>query len=102
MKLGVSKRLSIESLLPKEGNYVELVLIKDIITKVKMSQKEIADVEMKYVGERIMWNPEKDKEVEIKFTDKELEIIKKALENLDKENKLNLDLIDLYKEVCQK
>ena len=89
-------RILIESILPHEGNYTDLIVIKDIKSKVSLTQDEIIKYEVKSLENgTIEWKNEGYDE-EIKFSELEKSIIKKALEKLNSENKLNFQLLNIY------
>jgi len=95
-KLNIVERLGILSILPKEGNYVTLRIIRELQNNLSFTEKEIKDWEIKAEGQKISWNPDKVSSIEIEIGDKASEIIREALKTLDKQNKLTQELFSLY------
>ena len=80
MKLNLQQRISLLGYLPKEWKFETLVILKDIIKKIEITQDEIAKYEIKSEGNNILWNVEGVKsELELEFTELETSEIKKAL-----------------------
>ncbi len=95
MKLTIKDRMLISQLYPKEGNLISQILVKDISKKVKITQEDIDKYEIKSDKGSINWNLKKEKEIEVDFTDKEIELLKEQVEKLDKENKITQDNLEL-------
>ena len=87
MKLTIKDRLIMPGLCPEESDLMTLILVKDITKKVEFSQKELEEIEFKSVDGRHTWNSEKEKDIEIKFTDSELNLLKNQVNKLDSEKK---------------
>lgn len=101
MKLALKERITINSILPQEGDFSTMTIKQDIIGKTSITQEEIKKFEVvsDEVGTR--WNSEKDKGKEIAFTDLETKLIKESLEKLDKESKLTDESFSVYKKFNQ-
>lgn len=95
MKLTIKNRMLINELYPKESNLISQILVKDINEKINITQKDIKKYEIKSNQNSLTWNTEKDKGLEVDFTDKEIELLKEQVEKLDKENKITQDNLDL-------
>ena len=92
----ILERILLESIIPGEGNYTDLVLGRDIKKKVALTQDEILKYEVTVLENRsIEWKNETE-DFAIEFSDLEKGLIKKTLEKLNSENKLNFQLISLY------
>ena len=96
MELGVLERTLIMQLLPTESDYITYKVISDLRDDLGFSEKEIKDYEIKTEANRIVWNPEKDGTKEVEIGAEGTKIIKKALEELDKQGKINLQNALLY------
>jgi len=97
VNVGLTHRVHLISTLPVEGDFISLTIKKDILEKVNLTQKEITDWEIKFLGDgRITWNADKVKKIEIQFTDVETEMIKSILTNLNNEKKLTEQSYELY------
>jgi hypothetical protein len=97
--LRVHERLVLVSILPNQGNYIQLQVARGLASRVNLSAKEIESVELKADGPKISWNPEKDTPVEFEFNKVEEREIATALKKLDSESKLeprHLELFDKF------
>jgi len=87
MELQIKDRLYIPALLPKEGNFKEFNLKKEIFRKVEISEKEREELEITENAEthRIEWNTGKDIPKEINFSSEEMDFLKKSFEKISDE-----------------
>jgi hypothetical protein len=87
MDLQIKDRLYIPALFPKEGNFKQFNLKKDILHKIEISEKERGDAELKENAEsrRIEWNTEKDAPREFGFSGEELGYLKQCCEKISDE-----------------
>lgn len=95
-KLNISERLMIMQILPKEGNFVLLKMIRDLNSKVGFSADEIQEFNIKTNDDKITWDSKGMVEKAIDFKIKELEIIADALKKLDKESKLEFRHFSIF------
>ena len=94
--MNILERILLESIIPNEANYTDLVLSRDIKKKVALTQDEILKHEVTVLENgSIEWKNETE-DFAIEFSDLEKGLIKKTLEKLNSENKLNFQLISLY------
>ncbi len=95
--LNIYERLMIKSILPAQGNVIEVTLINDIKDKVDLTQEEFKEYEIKAVPNGLEWN-DQDYAIDVEFTDLELGEIRKALKKLDREKKIPADkrFISMY------
>ena len=97
MKLNLQQRISLLGYLPKEWKFETLVILKDIIKKIEITQDEIAKYEIKSEGNNILWNVEGVKsELELEFTELETSEIKKALKKASDDERLRMEDLPLY------
>ena len=105
MKLSVKDRIVFAGLYPKNYNLIEGTLLKDIKQKVEITQDEIKDFEIKTTQvdkiTRFNWNTEKKTDIEIVFTEMEINFLKERVKELDKEKKLNDEIIDLAQKIIK-
>ncbi len=87
MELLIKDRLYLPALLPKEGNFKQFNLKKEILKKIEISEKERAEVGLKENQEtkRIEWDVEKDIPVHIDFSREEMEYLKACCEKISDE-----------------
>jgi hypothetical protein len=116
--LNVLERMVAGSLLPKQGNFATLRIVNDLIKKLSFSAEELDKFAVKAEGESVRWGvPDNDsaeaqakakKAIEasikpepIDFNNKEIEIIRKELEKLDSEGKLEQRHITLFEKFVE-
>ena len=92
-KLSVAERFILMQLLPDEGNFATMKMLRDLLDKVGFTAEEHADYGFESVpGEggraRIRWNPEKAKDRDFDFSDPQVAMVIEALAKLDREKKL--------------
>lgn len=95
MKLDVKNRLLLIGMLPQQGNLSEMVDIYDLVRDLKLSDEEKGAISYIENGNYVKWNFEKDPNKDIKINSSQMKIIKKTIEKLDKENKINLEMVPL-------
>lgn len=96
MKLTVMERLSLLGMLPNEGSFHNLKLIRVARENLSFNDKENKALKFKQVGEQITWDQEAAIEKEVKLGEMAVDIIKKSLQKLDKEEKLHEQHFSLY------
>lgn len=97
MKLGVLDRLLILNILPKEGNIITLRLIRDIIQKVGLSDKELKDLKMKQIDNgRVTWDNSKEIIKDINLGESAIGIISDEFKRLNKDKKLTMEHMNVY------
>jgi len=96
MELNIKNRLLLTtSLLPREGNIINLTLARDIRQKVELTQAEIKKYGVKpNESGGLKWD-EKGWMKKVQFTNAEIELLKTQVNNLDKQQKINSELLDL-------
>jgi hypothetical protein len=87
MELQIKDRLYIPALLPKEGNFKQFNLKKEILRKIEISGEEREKIELTENREdkRIEWNTEKDAPLGVNFSDDEMEYLKQSCERISGE-----------------
>lgn len=95
MKLIITERILIPEILPESGDMIEMLLVKSIQGKVELTASEISDWNVRQENDMILWDKEKACDKEIYFENSELTLLKKQVEELDKEKKITSRTIDL-------
>lgn len=87
MELTIKDRLYIPAFLPKEGNFKNFNLKKEILRKIEISGTERDAVGLKENQEtkRIEWNTDKDIPLMVEFTTEEMEYLKQSCEKISDE-----------------
>lgn len=99
MQLTLLDRIIIRSILPIEGNIKSLIIIKDIVKKVELLQDEVKkfDLQANEKG-NLTWNKTgMEASFDISFTELETNEIKLCLQKLDREKKINVDMLNVVK-----
>lgn len=97
--MNIWDRLIALTILPQEGNLAQLRLVRELAGKLGLSAEEINKYEVTTEKDgTIKWNKDKDEELLIPFHDKEFELMRDQLTELDKKNKLEQKMFSL----CEK
>lgn len=99
MLLSVKERLNFSVVYPEKGNIVEQRLVKDIADKIELSQKEMEEIELKAMGDRVQWNEEKAKDKEVEFTKMELDLLKRQVRELDGKKEITPNILSLCEKI---
>jgi hypothetical protein len=97
------ERVVLFNLLPKEGNFMTLKVLRQVKEKVGLDPKELKDCKVKSdeVKGTLSWDTTKDPHKEIEFNRDVKKIIVDALEKMDKDGKLNDQHISLYEKFVE-
>jgi hypothetical protein len=96
MKLKVLDRLMLTNVvLPKESNFVEAILSREIHKKVDFTSGDVTRFSITSEGEQIKWDSASDAGVEIEFEAAEIAFLKKQVERLDREGKITNQALDV-------
>lgn len=84
MELLIKDRLYIPALLPKEGNFKQFNLKKEILRKIEITSREREHIGLKENADtqRIEWDVEKDTPLTVDFSREELEYLKESCERI--------------------
>lgn len=96
MKLNVFERLILLQILPAEGSFVTLKIVKDLKEVVALSESDFKEFEVKQDDTQLRWNTKGNEEREIAIGEKATDIIIEALNELDEEKKLTERHFTLY------
>lgn len=95
-KLTIPERVHILNLLPNEGSFVTLRVIREISSIVGFSASEIVNYDIKESNGEITWNDLGNKETSINLIDEQAEIIRKELRKKDADETLNMGIYSVY------
>ena len=98
MKLnaGVLDRLVLLSLLPDEGSFVTLKLVRKLKDQIGFDEAEIMAFGLEKTEKGVHWNPATDRTKEIELGEVACDLLSKRLKELDATGKLTVDHIALY------
>ena len=94
MKLSVADRLTLLNVLPKEGDYTTLKIVRKLRDDLSFSEEEHKILQFQKDGEMVRWNDMEDTEIDI--GEKATDVIQQAFKELDKQGKLHMEYLDLY------
>jgi len=96
MELNVRDRLILLSILPQEGDFTTLKIVRQLREDLSFSEDDHKLLKFVQADNQIAWNPEGDHIKKVEFKPKSSEIVANALKELDKQKKLKEEHIDLY------
>jgi hypothetical protein len=97
MKLGVMDRLVVlNSLFPRESDFVGVRVMKSIREKVDIGTKEIEDITFRVIpGQGYVWDVKKEKPIDPKFSSAEIKFLCEQVDRLNAEKKVTEQSLDL-------
>ena len=96
MILNVPERLTVLSILPKEGSYATLKILRELRMNLSFTEDELKDWGIITDYEKGVINWEDNSEAEIPIGEKAMGIIVDELGDLEKKGKLQEGMIDIY------
>jgi hypothetical protein len=103
MELNIAERLTLLGILPKEGNFLTLKILRKLREELSFSEEELKKYQITQDGEQIHWNSEKDKKEpkDFKISGELLAVIVKSLKELDASGKLTINHYSLYEKFVE-
>jgi len=107
MKLSVLERLKALDVLPQEGNYVTLNVIRKAQEMLSFTEEEIAKYKFKNIqveggGQQTQWDSKIEQVVDLRLGAKAISIIGEVLEKMDKDKKLTPQHVSIYEKFVEK
>lgn len=96
VELCVFDRLILLNVLPREGDYTTLRIVRDMREELSFSEEEHAVLQFKNEGGTVHWKREADTVKSVQFGDKAMDIITETLKKLDAEKKLTEQHVSVY------
>jgi len=96
MKLGTFERLILLNIMPKEGDFTTLKIIRKMQDDLGFSEEEHKALQFKQNEGRIQWIQDADVEKEVNFGEKATDIIVGVLKKLNEDKKLTQEHFSLY------
>ena len=97
MELGVFDRLILLNILPKEGDFTTLKIVRKLREDLSFTEEEHKALEFKAEDEgRVVWRTEADEPKEIPIGEKATDIIVEVLKKLNDDKKLQDQHYSLY------
>lgn len=95
MNFTLKDRITLMISLPSKGTFNDLILRKDVLKKIELTQEELEKYNIQSVGGGVTWNPNEDIFF-IEFTELEKDYIKKALKALDDKKEAQPEHLTLW------
>jgi len=96
MNLSVLDRVIVLTILPKEGNFATLRILQDMRMALAFTEDELKKFNLEVNDETGQTTWEGDEEVEFPIGEKATDIVVQAFKNLDKNKKLQVDMMATY------
>lgn len=92
----IKERLILLQILPTQGSLSEMVDVMDLAKQLKLSddEKKNADYKENTDG-RITWKTENEPNKKFNLTNDQIALLKKVITDLDKQHKININMVDL-------
>lgn len=104
MKLNVFERLNLLSILPREGDFITLKILRELREDLSFSEEENAKLDFKQLDDgRVSWNNKVAKDLikDVKIGRKAESIIREELEKLNSQKKLKDIHLELYEKFVE-
>lgn len=97
MKLLLKERTGVLGVIPPNGKYEELKIVKAIVEKLAFSDEEREKyIEEDENGVRMFKKEFDNEEFEFEFAPEEIELVVKSLKELEEKGSLSVQHVDLY------
>jgi hypothetical protein len=96
MELSVFDRLILLKILPEEGDFTTLKIVRSLREDLSFSEEEHAALAFRNEGGKVYWKQEAEKTKGVDLKPKATELIVKALSDLNNSKKLREEHFSLY------
>lgn len=96
MLLNVKQRLLLLNIIPDEGSYDTLKIVRDQQNLLSFNEEELKRLKIVREGEMYQWDETADEPVDISIGEMSFNVIKMALRRLNEEGKLQMEFLPLY------
>jgi len=96
MKLDVRERLVLLSVLPQEGNFITLKVVRKLREGLSFNEEELKQYNFVQEDQRVTWDDKVEQSKEIEIGEKAMDIIKEALKKLNEDKKLKDEHFTIY------
>ena len=95
MKLSVGDRLILLGVIPQQGDFTTLKIVRNMRDELSFSEEEHKILKIRQEGEMMFWE-EGLEDKEINFGEKATDIIVDAFKKLNEQKKLRIEHMELY------
>ncbi|MBN2744529.1 MAG: hypothetical protein JXR39_11610 [Marinilabiliaceae bacterium] len=99
IELSVIERIGFQQLIPEQGSFADLLHGRNILKKIEIGSEEAARLELRSEGERVVWKAGEAKPLSVSFSPVELEVIRKQIDKLDKEERIHISMFELIEKL---
>lgn len=99
MKLTIAERIILGSILPSEGNFITLKIVRQLREALSFSEEEISKLKFEQDGNMVKWDTVAEAEigvVDIPIGEKAMSIIVDRLLELDKQGRLTEPMVGVF------
>ena len=96
MLLTVRERLILQSVLPQEGDFLTLKILRNLQEDLSFTEEEIATYKFVQSDGKVTWDNKVEQSKEVEVGKKANDIIILALSKLNEQKKLRMEHFDLY------
>lgn len=96
MKLTVLERVVLLSILPKEGDFTTIKIVRELRESLSFTEKEHVLLQFKTKDNALHWNPDNEMIADIAIGNKAHTIIENVLVEMNKEKKITDEVFSLY------
>ena len=100
MKLSVNDRLILLGVIPQQGDFTTLKIIRNMRGDLSFSEEEHKELKFRREDEMVYWEDGLENK-EISFGEKATDIIKDAFKKLSSEKKLRIEHMELYEKFVE-
>jgi len=100
MKLSVNDRLILLGIIPLQGDYTTLKIVRDMRDELSFSEEEHKKLQFRQEETMVFWE-EGLEDKEISFGEKATDIIVDAFKKLDSQKKLRIEHMELYEKFVE-
>ena len=100
-ELAVVERLVLLNILPKEGDFTTIKLLRKLRENLSFDEDEHKKLNFVQDGDQVRWNQEALSDKRIQIGEKQADIIQSALEKLNDEKKLTDEHFSLYEKFVE-
>ncbi len=101
MLLTVQERMVLPSLLPVEGNFLTLKILRELREALSFNEAEMKEFGVEQEGTQVRWDAAKAKEKDITIGDTMKGVVVTALKKLDSDGKLRNEHLTLFEKFVE-
>ena len=101
MLLKVLDRITLLGVLPVQGDYTTLKIVRKLRESLSFSEEELKALSITQIENRITWDQQADEGKEVQIGEKATDLIVDSLKKLDKEKQLTDQHYSLYEKFVE-